>query len=83
MDVVSEYIKRVIVLKEGNLMYDGSKKQLFKEKEIIESCNLGYPSIVQLLRNLKQKMNLDIDEYQYNLEDAYAEILRKVGESNE
>ncbi len=83
MDVVSEYIKRVIVLKEGNLMYDGSKKQLFKEKEIIESCNLGYPSIVQLLRDLKQKMNLDIDEYQYNLEDAYAEILRKVGESNE
>lgn len=83
MDVVSEYIKRVIVLKEGNLMYDGTKEQLFKETEIIENCNLGYPSIVQLLKDLKKKMNLDIDEYQYNLEDAYAEILRKVGESNE
>ena len=27
MDVVSEYIKRVLVLKQGNLMYDGSKEQ--------------------------------------------------------
>ena len=30
MDVVSEYIKRVLVLKQGKLMYDGPKEDLFK-----------------------------------------------------
>ncbi len=83
MDVVSEYIKRVIVMKQGNLMYDGSKEQLFKNEQLVEECNLGFPSIVKLLKDLKQKLNLDIDEYQYNLNDAYKEIVNKLGEHHE
>lgn len=83
MDVVSEYIKRVLVLKQGNLMYDGSKEQLFRNNELVESCNLGYPSIVSLLKDLKKKLNLNIDEYQYNLNDAYKELKNKLGENHE
>lgn len=83
MDVVSEYIKRVLVLKQGNLMYDGSKEQLFRNNELVESCNLGYPSIVSLLKDLKKKLNLNIDEYQYNLNDAYKELKNKLGEYHE
>ena len=45
-------------LKQGNLMYDGSKEQLFRNNELVESCNLGYPSIVSLLKDLKKKLNL-------------------------
>lgn len=83
MDVVSEYIKRVIVLKQGNLMYDGPKSELFKNEELVEECNLGLPSVVQLLKDIKKKLNIDIDEYQYNLNDAYQELVRKLGEHNE
>jgi len=83
MDVVSEYIKRVLVLKHGQIMYDGSKEQLFKNKDIVESCNLGYPSIVSLLKELKQKLNLNIDEYQYNLNDAFMELKKQLGEHHE
>ena len=83
MDVVGEYIKRVVVLKEGHLMYDGTKQQLFKENKIIEECHLSLPTIVSLLKDLKKKLNLDIDEYQYCLEDAFNEIHRKLGDSNE
>ena len=83
MDVVSEYIKRVLVLKQGKIMYDGSKEELFKNSDIVESCNLGYPSIVSLLKDLKEKLNLDIDEYQYNLNDAYLELKNKLGENHE
>ena len=83
MDVVSEYIKRVIVLKQGNLMYDGPKSELFKNEELVEDCNLGLPSVVQLLKDIKKKLNIDIDEYQYNLNDAYQELVRKLGEHNE
>ena len=83
MDVVSEYIKRVLVLKKGNLMYDGPKEELFKDEELVNDCNLGLPTIVKLLKKLKKKLNLDINEYQYNLNDAYKELISKVGENHE
>ena len=83
MDVVSEYIKRVLVLKQGKLIYDGSKEDLFKNKELVEECNLGLPTIVKLLKKLKTKLNIDLNEYQYNLNDAYNEIQNKVGEHHE
>ncbi len=83
MDVVSEYIKRVLVLKKGKLMYDGSKEELFKNEQLVEQCNLGLPTIVQLLRQLKLKLNIDIDEYQYNLVDAYQELNKKLGDHHE
>lgn len=83
MDVVSEYIKRVLVLKQGKLMYDGSKEDLFKNEELVEECNLGLPTIVKLLKKLKTKLNIDLNEYQYNLNDAYNEIQNKVGEHHE
>ena len=83
MDVVSEYIKRVLVLKQGKLMYDGPKEDLFKNEELVEECNLGLPTIVKLLKKLKTKLNIDLNEYQYNLNDAYNEIRNKVGEHHE
>ncbi len=83
MDVVSEYIKRVLVLKQGKLMYDGPKEDLFKNEELVEECNLGLPTIVKLLKKLKKKLNIDLNEYQYNLNDAYNEIQNKVGEHHE
>ena len=33
--------------------------------------------------DIKKKLNIDIDEYQYNLNDAYQELVRKLGEHNE
>lgn len=83
MDVVSEYIKRVIVMKQGHMMYDGSKEKLFRNEQLVEQCNLDIPSVCKMLKKLKEKLNIDIDEYQYNLEDAYNEILSKLGEHYE
>lgn len=83
MDVVSEYVKRVIVLKKGSLMYDGSKEELFKKQEIIESCNLALPNIVTIMNELNHKLNLNLDIYKYNIDDAFVEIKSKVGEKHE
>ena len=83
MDVVSEYIKRVLVMKQGRLMYDGSKEQLFKNEQLVKDCNLDFPTIVTTLKEINNKMNLNLDVYQYNLEDAFAELKRKLGEANE
>ena len=83
MDVVGEYAKRVIVLNKSEIKYDGSKDELFRNEQIIESNNLNYPNIVNIMRNLKDKLHIDLDIYKYNIEDAFKEILRAKGEENE
>ena len=84
MDVVGEYAKRVIVLNKGCIQYDGSKNELFEDEKTVLDNNLSYPSIVVLLRSLKQKLNLsELNEYQYNVQDAFNEIKRIKGDQNE
>lgn len=83
MDVVGEYAKRTIVLKKGIIKYDGSKDLLFKNNSLVEECNLNYPNIVNVLRDLKNKLNIDIDIYKYNINDAYEEIRKCLGDKHE
>ena len=42
-----------------------------------------YNNVCKLLKELKKSMNIDINEYQYNLTDAYNELLSKLGEHHE
>lgn len=80
MEVVSKFAKRVIVMKKGNVMFDGTKDDLFKNEEIIRDCNLDYPEIVKIMKQLKDRLNVDLDVYQFTIEDAYKELAKKVGE---
>ncbi|MFA5543466.1 MAG: ATP-binding cassette domain-containing protein [Bacilli bacterium] len=83
MNVVSKFIDRVIVLKSGEVMYDGKKEELFKNKTIIDECNLDYPETVKLMMDIKERTKVDLDVFQYNIEDAYHEIVKKIGVSDE
>ena len=77
MDVVAEYAKRVIVLNKAKITYDGNKTALFRNEKLLLDNNLNYPSIVLLLKKLKEKLNIkELNEYQYNIEDAFNEIKR-------
>ena len=77
MDVVAEYAKRVIVLNKAKITYDGNKTDLFMNEKLLLDNNLNYPSIVLLLKKLKEKLNIkELNEYQYNIEDAFNEIKR-------
>lgn len=83
MEVVSKYIKRVIVLNEGEIIYDGSKLELFKKDDLLEKYNLFYPETVQILKKLNSKFNLNLNVNQHSVEDAYQEIVRVFGEKYE
>lgn len=83
MEVVSKYAKRVLVLKQGKLMFDGAKGALFKNEELIKNCHLDYPEMIKIMKTLKEKLNLNLDIYQYTVEDAFKELKRVVGESYE
>lgn len=83
MDVVGKYAKRVVVMKDGEVQYDGSKSELFAKSDLKERFNLDYPPVMKLMRHLKEKLQVDIDVNQYFAYDAYQEIVAKMGEKHE
>lgn len=77
MDVVSEYAKRVIVLEEGEIVFDGKKEDLFEHPDF-ESFHLDLPTPLRILKHLEKTINLpyqpkyDFDSLlQYLKEVAY------------
>lgn len=74
MDVVGMAAKRVIVMKQGNIVYDGDKGNLFKDENLMESYSLDYPNTVKILKEIKSKLNVDLNELQYTVNDVYTEM---------
>lgn len=83
MDIVGKYCKRVIVLKQGQIVYDGLKDELFLQDNLKEKYNLDYPEVMRIMRILRDKLNVDFDICQYFAEDAYREIKLKLGDKDE
>lgn len=83
MGVVSGYAKRVIVLKEGRIVFDGDKKSLFKKESLLEEYDLDYPETVRILKAVKERFHVDIDVNQHSIQDAYEEILKAFGGGHE
>lgn len=79
MDIVASVAKRVIVLKRGMIAYDGDKTSLFKNDELLKECSLDYPNTIKILKEIKKKFNIELDEYQYSINDAYVELKKVYG----
>ena len=46
MEVVASVAKRVIVLSNGNIVYDDSKENLFKNEKLLKEYSLDYPCLL-------------------------------------
>ncbi len=75
MDLVYRYFKRVIVLKDGMLSFDGSPDDLFRS-DIIEQNHLDLPNTVKALKYIKDKQGINLDIYQKTPEEAAIELRR-------
>jgi energy-coupling factor transport system ATP-binding protein len=75
MDLVYQYINRVLVMNEGRLIYDGNPEKLFREKDLFKN-HLDYPNTIKVLKYLNETLNLDLNIYQKTLEEALSEIER-------
>lgn len=80
MDIVASVAKRVVVLKGGMIAYDGDKTSLFKNDELLKECSLDYPNTIKILKEIKKKFNIELDEYQYSINDAYLELKKVYGD---
>ena len=76
MDIVSKYAKRVVVLNEGKIVYDGEKEKLFTDPNF-DTFHLDYPSSMKLAKEINNKLNLDINTNVFTLEELILELERK------
>ena len=76
MDIVSKYAKRVVVLNEGKIVFDGPKDKLFIDPNF-DTFHLDYPASMKLAKEINKKLNLNIKEDVFTLEDLILELERK------
>lgn len=75
MDIISKYAKRVVVLKDGKIVFDGKKEDLFIHPDF-DSFHLDLPTSFKVLKHLSEKFNFPF-EPKYNKEDLI-EYLKEV-----
>lgn len=64
MDFVAENFDRTIVFNEGKVLLDGSTREVFSHKDVLEEANVEPPGITQLANRLGLKNTiLTVDEF--------------------
>lgn len=62
MNVVAKYAKRIIVMYKGTMVYDGDKRGLFQDVELLNQYNLGLPECAKLALKLKEEGLINFDQ---------------------
>lgn len=63
MQLVADWANRVIVLSQGEVIFDGEPRDLFKNREILKVANLVQPQIVELSHEIiEDSICLSVDE---------------------
>ena len=63
MQLVADWATRVIVLNQGNIIFDGTPFDLFQNQQILEQSNLIIPEIIKLGKKLSLKGHyLSVDD---------------------
>jgi len=75
MDVVAKYAKRVIVLNNGNVSFDGTKEDLFNNSQLLFDNNLSVPYISKIAIELKKLGLINYDQIPLTV-DELEKIIR-------
>ena len=75
MEDVAKYVGRIIVMNQGEVMYDGAPKAVFRQYEALESVGLAAPQVTYLMHDL-QAQGLPVDLDATTVEEAKNSILR-------
>ena len=74
MEDVAKYVERIIVMNSGEVMYDGTPKDVFHHYKELEAIGLAAPQVTYLMHELKEK-GLDVDLDATTVEEAGNSIL--------
>ena len=74
MEDVAKYVKRIIVMNQGKVMFDDVPKEVFKHYKELEAVGLAAPQVTYLMHELKDR-GLNVDTKVTTIEEARAAIL--------
>jgi energy-coupling factor transport system ATP-binding protein len=70
MDTVYKYASRVLVMSKSKLVFDGSAIDLFTQ-ENIAAWNLDLPEILEIKKQLEEKLEVKFDSNPRNIDDLF------------
>ncbi|MBR2213641.1 MAG: energy-coupling factor transporter ATPase [Eubacterium sp.] len=74
MEQVGKYAKRIIVMNDGEVLFDDDAKKVFAKSKELEEVGLKIPQVSTVMSRLKEA-GLDVDTSITNVEDAKNNIL--------
>jgi len=72
MDIVSQYAKRVIVLDQGKIVFDGPKEDLFEHKDF-DKFHLELPTPLKIMKHLEKTINIPYKPF-YDFDTLYQHL---------
>lgn len=79
MEDVAKYVDRILVMNSGELIYDDTKREVFKHYKELEAVGLSAPEVTYIMHSLKRN-GLNVDENAINIEEAKESILSSIPE---
>ncbi|HHU80564.1 MAG: energy-coupling factor transporter ATPase [Bacilli bacterium] len=80
MNLIARYADRIIVLKDGRIVYDGGKRRLFNNLEMVYDFNLDLPESANIALKLKEKGFIDFKDIPLTIEELANIIKRTLGD---
>lgn len=77
MEDVAKYVERIIVMNQGQVMFDDTPREVFCHYKELEGVGLAAPQVTYLLHELKEK-GLKVDTEVTTVEGARASILNAI-----
>lgn len=74
MEDIAKYAERLIVMNQGQVMYDDTPKEVFKHYLELEEMGLAAPQVTYIMNKLKEK-GIPVNENATTIEEAKNEIL--------
>ena len=64
MSIAAEYSDRIVVTHQGNIIADGTPREVFAKEELLNSSNVEAPQITRLLQHagITDPTVMDVDE---------------------
>jgi len=77
MEDVAKYVKRIIVMNQGKVMYDDVPKEVFKNYKELEAIGLAAPQVTYLMHELRDR-GLNVDTDVTTIAEARAAIMEAI-----
>ncbi|MCQ2495589.1 MAG: energy-coupling factor transporter ATPase [Lachnospiraceae bacterium] len=78
MEDVAEYVERIIVMNDGEVVMDDSPRVIFEREEELKAMGLGVPQVTRVCRRL-HSLGMDINPDCITIDEAEQEIKKKFG----